>query len=170
MLLAQCPGGFIAKQSIRHWPVIGLLARRIGVIFIDRDSRSVIQDINQQIAESLTRQQSVIFFPESRTSDGESILPFKAALFEPAIKTGTPVQAIALRYYDQNNLRTTQVAYVGQTNLFVSLWRILALPQIRVKMDYAPLIPIESDSSRYSLKAAAEAFIATKVGSDNAIK
>lgn len=170
VLMAQCPGSFIAKQSIRHWPVIGFLARQIGVIFINRDSRSVINNINRQIEAALLRGQSVIFFPESRTSDGTSILPFKAALFESSIVTGSPVQAIALRFYDEQNLRTTKVAYVGKTNLFVSLWRIISIPEIKIKTDYAALIYPAADSNRYNLKKAAESFIDDKVNSDAAVQ
>ncbi len=33
-------GDFVARADMRHWPVIGFVAGRIGTIWVDRDSRS----------------------------------------------------------------------------------------------------------------------------------
>lgn len=169
VLMAQYPSGFIAKESIRCWPLIGTLASHIGTVFINRRSRQDIAPVIHAIVGALTKQQSVTFFPEARTSDGRSILPFKAALFQAAIDTGTPVQAIALRYYDMQNNRTTAASYVGHTNLFVSLWRIVGMPSITVKVDYAPMIDstLMPQPDRFQLKTSAEQFIGSIVNIDS---
>lgn len=168
ILLTQYPGGFIAKQSIRKWPFIGRLASQAGTIFINRDSRNAINPTNQAIEQTLKKGQRVIFFPEARTSDGLGLLPFKTALFQAAADTHTPVQSVALRYYDQSGKRTVQASYVGKTNLLVSIWRISGLQQILVKVDCAPLINTASVTAmdRSALKKAAEDFISAKVRLD----
>ena len=169
VLLSQCQGGFIAKDNIRNWPIIGWLAKQSGAIFINRNSRSVINSINQSIEQALIENKSVLFFPEARTSNGLNTLPFKAALFQSAAVTHSPVQSMAIRYYDYNGQRTTQVAYVGDTNLFVSLWRITGLREIKVKVDYGPLLNTNADLSmdREQLKQITEKFITEKIISDS---
>ncbi|WP_066565614.1 1-acylglycerol-3-phosphate O-acyltransferase [Snodgrassella sp. CFCC 13594] len=165
VLMSQYPSGFIAKESIRRWPLIGTLATHVGTVFINRRSHRDVDTVNRAIADALAHQRSVTFFPEARTSNGLETLPFKAALFQAAIDTGAPVQAIALRYYYPQGTRTADVAYVGQTPLLITLWRILKLPEIHVNVDYAPLVggEITRHADRFQLKDAAEHFIGSKV-------
>lgn len=168
VLMAQGHNGFIAKDSVRFWPLIGTLASHIDTVFINRNSCMNVRLVKQDIAKALANRHNVTFFPESRTSDGNGILPFKTALFQAAIDTGTPVQAIALRYYDEHNQRTTQVSYAGRTSLLTSIWRIAGMPAITVKIDYAPIMSRETvqRNSRGQLKNIAEQFIGSVVTSD----
>ncbi len=46
VLMALYPSGFIAKQSIRHWPVVGTLAAHVGTVFINRHSRTDAGNVN----------------------------------------------------------------------------------------------------------------------------
>ncbi len=112
--------------------------------------------------------QSVTFFPEARTSDGLNVLPFKAALFQAAIDTNTPVQAMALRYLNPHGQRSTAAAWVGDTPFFASLWRIARQPHITAQVDFALLMGsgYTDCADRYQLKDAAEQFIRHKVNGD----
>ncbi|MCP2039771.1 1-acyl-sn-glycerol-3-phosphate acyltransferase [Neisseria sp. HSC-16F19] len=159
VLLGTAPGGFIAKQSIRHWPVIGKMAVRAGTVFINRDARSDITPVNQAIAHALNQGHSVVFFPEARTSDGLDVLPFKAALFQAAVDSGTPVQAIALRYHGADGRRCPEAAWVGSTLLRTSIWRVLRQRHIDTHVDFSPLLHPAGHGDRFALKEAAENFI-----------
>lgn len=165
VLLALYPSGFIAKQSIRRWPLVGPLAARAGTVFINRNSRQDTHSVNQSIAAALTQGQSVTFFPEARTSDGMGVLPFKAALFQAAIDTCTPVQAMALRYYTDSGQRCADAAWVGNTSFYRSVWRIVRLRRIEVQVDFAPLMgpDFTCHADRFQIKEAAEQFIRHKV-------
>lgn len=165
VLMSLYPSGFIAKQSIREWPVVGNLAAQVGTVFINRESRQDAAAVSRCIAQSLADGQSVTFFPEARTSDGLTVLPFKAALFQSAIDTATPVQAMALRYYTPAGIRNTEAAWVGEVSFYASLWRIVRLGQIHVQVDFAPLMQGSATASadRFALKEAAEHFIRQKV-------
>jgi 1-acyl-sn-glycerol-3-phosphate acyltransferase len=168
VLMALYPSCFIAKQSIRHWPVVGTLAAHVGTVFINRHSRTDAGNVNQTIARTLAAGQSVTFFPEARTSDGLNVLPFKAALFQAAIDTNTPVQAMALRYLNPHGQRSTAAAWVGDTPFFASLWRIARQPHITAQVDFALLMGsgYTDCADRYQLKDAAEQFIRHKVNGD----
>lgn len=165
VLMSLYPSGFIAKQSIRCWPVIGPLAERVGTVFIDRHSRKDAGMVAASIAQALKRGQKVTFFPEARTSDGTNVLPFKAALFQAAVDTATPVQALALRYETRSGTRCTDAAWVGDTPLLTALWRIARQPQLVVQVDCAPSIGADAvrDSDRFSLKEASEHFVRSRV-------
>ena len=165
VLMALYPSGFIAKQSIRHWPVIGTLAARVGTVFINRRSRTDAGNVSQTIAATLAAGQSVTFFPEARTSNGMDVLPFKAALFQAAIDTHTPVQAMALRYYTHLGERCADAAWVDDTSFFTSLWRIARQPNITAQVDFSLLTGAgyTDCADRYQLKDAAEQFIRHKV-------
>ena len=158
---ALCPSSFIAKQEIKQWPIIGRMVVNAGTVFINRENRKDIDTTNQTIAQTLQQGQSVSFFPEARTSLGNGVLPFKAALFQSAIDAQMPVQVIALRYYNQHGERTTAPSF-AEVNLLVSLWRTVSEPQLSIHLDFAPLISPTKD--RFALKEQAEQFVVQKVG------
>lgn len=155
------PTGFIAKQEVRKWPLIGKLCANIGTVFINRNDRKDIAPVNAAIGNALTHGRSVCFFPEARTSDGLGLLPFKAALFQAAIDTQSPVCVVALRYLNANGERTTQPAYVGNTSLMQSLWRILSMPSLEIRLDWQILTPPypTDGASRFTLKDRAEKIV-----------
>lgn len=88
---------FVAKAEVRKWPVIGLLAERAGTLFINRSSRASALTISRTISDQL-KNRSVLIFPESTTSLGSTILPFKRRLFQSAYNAKCLIQPIALHY------------------------------------------------------------------------
>ncbi len=167
-LSALYPSSFIAKQEISRWPFFGKMGRNAGTVFINRNSRKDIDPINAAISEALVQGQNVSFFPETKTTSGNSVLPFKAALFQAAINSCAPVQAIALRYYDGEH-RTVAPSYAGSINLLKSLWRIVSVPELHIRIDFAPLIETagQTEQDRFSIKDTAESFISAKVAEDS---
>ncbi|ASK26714.1 1-acylglycerol-3-phosphate O-acyltransferase [Neisseria chenwenguii] len=162
---ALIPASFIAKQEVAEWPVLGKMGANAGTVFINRNSRRDIEPTNQAIAAALRAGRNVSFFPEARTSSGRDILPFKAALFQSAIDADAPIQAVTLRYYDEAGRRSDIPSY-ADVNLFTSLRRILAMPQIRIRLDFAPLYRPSEAADRYGLKDIAENYIREKVAED----
>ncbi|WP_274584713.1 1-acylglycerol-3-phosphate O-acyltransferase [Neisseria leonii] len=160
-LAALLPAGFIAKQEIRRWPLVGRMAANVGTVFINRSERRDVDGINRAVAAALQNGRNVCFFPEAQTSDGLNVLPFKAALFQSAADTGALVQPVALRYCDHNGRRSTLPSYTGHTHLLVSLWRIVSMPAIEL---YADVLPPLSVSDRYAAKDEAERQIRAVVG------
>ncbi len=168
VLATLYPCSFIGMQEIKRWPLIGTVARNAGTVFINRKNRKDIDTINTTIAASLKKGQSVAFFPEARTSDGNGVLPFKAALFQSAIHANAPIQPVALRYYDANGRRTTCVTF-DDINLLQSFWRIISMPEIHVRIDRCQLIFPQShpEADRFLLKDLAEQAICEKVYADS---
>jgi 1-acyl-sn-glycerol-3-phosphate acyltransferase len=89
---------FVSKSDVRDWPVIGFLCRSMDIIFIDRERRADIPRVISLITNAWQKKQGVIVFPEGTSSKGESILPFKPSLLEPAVKANLPVCYASLTY------------------------------------------------------------------------
>lgn len=162
---AVYPSSFIAKQEIKNWPVLGKMGQNAGTVFINRNSRRDVEPINQAICAALKAGQNVSFFPEARTSLGLDILSFKAALFQSAIDADAPVQAVTLRYYDDAGKRTTVPSY-AQVDLVRSLWRIVSMKKLRIRIDFASPIRPGKDEDRFMLKDKVESSIREVVLSD----
>lgn len=164
VLVSVYPCRFIAMTELQRWPFIGKMIRNAGAVFIDRSSRKDIDPINAAIAQALRSGGNVCFFPEARTSLGNGVLPLKAALFQAAIQADAPIRAAALRYYDAAGQRTEAVSF-ADINLFVSLWRILRLREIVVRVDFADTMRPEGD--RFAIKDCVEAYLRQQVLSDS---
>lgn len=166
-LNAMLPAGFIAKQEIRQWPLIGRLTANVGTVFIDRTSRKDTDTIVRSINQTLASGGKVCFFPEAKTSDGVGILPFKAALFQSALDSSAAVQPVALRYYDADGRRTTEPSYAGDISLLGSLWKIVSMKQTLIRIDFAPAFAAHAEQDRFALKDEAQMRIGAIVCSDS---
>lgn len=92
------PVAFVAKAEVREWPVLGGLARRGGTIFIERSRRMAVAGATESMEESVRSGVPVVFFPEGTSSGGETVLPFHAPLFGPAVEAGWKVAPFALSF------------------------------------------------------------------------
>ena len=89
--------GFVAKSEIVSWPVIGVLARRYGCIFIDRSNRGDLGDLARKMA-GYPRQTGLALFPEGTTTDGSEVLPFRSSLFACIGERWPEIQPVTLDY------------------------------------------------------------------------
>ena len=123
-LHALLPVSMVAKADTRDWPVLGTLLARNETIFVERRPSRRLLAVNAGIAARLARGECVALFPEGTTTGGGTVLGFRPALFEPAVRGGHPVHALALRYVDRRGERSWRAAYVEQMSLWQSLWAI----------------------------------------------
>lgn len=159
-LLAACPTRFVAKAEIRNWPVIGLLSRNVGTLFIERAKRGDTIRINQHISDVLATGDRVTIFPEGTTSDGTILRHFHASLLQSAATAGVLLYPVAIRYRNTEGKICKEAAYIDPS-LFLSLKQILNQTQIDVDVTF--LEPIEShgknrrELARFSEEAIANA-------------
>lgn len=98
VLAAQFDCVFVAKSEIARWPLLGWLSRRMHTIFIDRQRKRDLLRVNALLAERLAAGENIVLFPEGTTTAGETLLPFKAGLLEPAVRMGRHVSYASLSY------------------------------------------------------------------------
>jgi 1-acyl-sn-glycerol-3-phosphate acyltransferase len=101
---------FVAKSDVRAWPLVGWLAARTDTVFLRRGLRADARDANARIAALLLAGQDVAVFPEGTTTDGSTLLDFHAALLQPAIAAGRPIQPVAITYHDRHGRRNCAAA------------------------------------------------------------
>ncbi len=128
---------FVSKADVKHWPLIGALASGVGTLFIERESRRDAMRMVQHMAQSLRDGDVLAIFPEGTTSDGTSLRPFHANLFQAAISADAPVQPVAINFIDiQSGKLTTAPGYINDDTLLVSVWRTLCTPGIAVVINF----------------------------------
>ncbi|HSE37602.1 MAG TPA: lysophospholipid acyltransferase family protein [Blastocatellia bacterium] len=89
---------FVARGDVAGWPVIGLLCRGVGTIFVDRGKRTDVARVNGLIEQALNDRRGVVMFPEGTSTRGDAVLPFKPSLLEQAARAGLGVSYAALSY------------------------------------------------------------------------
>ena len=91
-------GSFVSKNDVRNWPLVGYIANKFGVVFIDRrpshaaDALKLVQDEISHIDWAL------YIFPEGTTTNGAYVKEFKSSLFNVAEGTDVTVQPVVTQY------------------------------------------------------------------------
>jgi 1-acyl-sn-glycerol-3-phosphate acyltransferase len=130
MLSAAFPCIFVSKSEVRSWPLFGWLAQLGGTIFVDRTQRSATPRVRHHIEEVLQGGVPVVLFPEGTSSDGSRVLPFRSALFEPAVRLNLQVTPAHIHYAVAGGSSATDVCYWGEMPLVPHLFRLLSKAKI----------------------------------------
>ena len=170
------PAFFIAKQEVRHWPVIGYLTFLGRTIYINRNRQESGQDV-QEIIEQLRRGYDIAFFPEGTTSKGNGMLPFMSSLFaiaKPVRRRNDPtpddhpsciIQPVTVVYDRLEGLpvgrhrRSFVFSWFGDMDFGPHLMQLGKWRSMRATVLYHPPIKPEDYPSRKALSNAARAII-----------
>jgi 1-acyl-sn-glycerol-3-phosphate acyltransferase len=132
------PARFVSKAEVRRWPVFSGLASASGTLYLERERPRDALRVVHQMAEALQAGDTVAVFPEGTTGDGAELLPFHANLLQAAIATETPVQPVALRYFDAAQPISPAVLFLGETTLLQSVWWIACAQGLSVQVEILP--------------------------------
>lgn len=153
------PLRMVAKSEVAAWPVIGLLARRAGTIFLNRERLSTLPRTVAEVSGALAGGAAVGAFPEGTTWCGPASGRFRPAVFQAAVDTATPVRPVALHYRlaspGTTAGTTTVAAFVGATTLWASAVRVAAARGLVVEVHLLPPLPADGPNRR-ALAASAE--------------
>lgn len=130
------PAVFVSKAEVKNWPVFGALARMGGTIFIQRERRLDVGEVNGEIEKALADGALVVVFPEGTSSNGDTILPFRASLLEPALRGGYEISLACLRYELDDGDAKTEVCYWGDHSFFSHLLNLLGKKSVRTKLRF----------------------------------
>lgn len=133
---AATPLGFVAKDEVRRWPVVGRLAACSGTLFLRRHSARAASRTMTSVLERLAEGRSVAVFPEGTSTDGSDVLAFKASMFEAPARLGCDVQPVSVRYPSDDGL--SRVApFIGDDEFLPHLLRVLGEPEIELELAFA---------------------------------
>jgi 1-acyl-sn-glycerol-3-phosphate acyltransferase len=153
-LLAVEPVALVAKHEVRDWPVIGVLARLSGSVFLDRTRPRRLPGAVDEVAVALRAGRSVAVFPEGTTFCGATRGRFRPAMFQAAVDAHAPVVPIAIRY------DSTAAAFVGDDTLWNSVRRVAALRSLTITLVAASALRPAEGTDRRSLARAAQSCVA----------
>jgi 1-acyl-sn-glycerol-3-phosphate acyltransferase len=132
------------------------MARCAGSLFVERRSKSWLADEVESIAQVLRDGFNVVVFPEGTTSCGESVLPFKASLFEAAKNAMVDVLPICLNYREIDRRPVSpanrdSVFYYGSMEFGEHFNRLLSLSTIQVGLCVLEKLSVGPGTSRKEL-------------------
>jgi 1-acyl-sn-glycerol-3-phosphate acyltransferase len=135
VMASLTPVVFVAKKEVRGWPLFGWFAAKSGTLFIDRNKRGDVARIAEEITPVITAGLTIVIFLEGTTSDGSTVLPFKASLLEPAVAQGWRVVPAALTYETPpGRTAGTEVCWWGDMELPGHLLNLSTLPWVQARV------------------------------------
>ena len=135
-LAAITPAVFVSKAEVRHWPLFGQFARMAGTVFIHRERRTHVGQVNREIESALDEGLLVVIFPEGTSSDGRSLLPFRAPLLEPALRGGHPIATCWLQYSLEDGDAREEACYWGDHVFFRHVLNLIGKRRIHATVRF----------------------------------
>lgn len=140
--LSQLGCRFLANHLYANIAGFSAILRSIGVEFVNRMSVKALGPAREMMRAILSRNESLMVFPEGRTSRGERVRPFKAAFMQVAIDLGCPVVPASIRYVTPPDWPPASVV-VGWEEwppLLVHIWRAFHVPRITCEIKFGDTI------------------------------
>ena len=147
-VLASCADAwFVAKMEMRSWPIVGILCRSVGTIFIDRKTGRDVLRVNRLIKDVLRRGYGVVVFPEGTSTQGFEVRRFRTSLLDHAARTGMPVHAAALtcRTPPGGPPAHLSVCWWGDAPLFAHAQCLFELRRFDVVVRFGPVAVAAGD-------------------------
>ncbi len=124
LMHSQHAVGFVAKDEISRWPLIGWLASRAGTIYHRRGSDHSLRDVMEQMVARMRAGLPIGVFPEGGTGDGRTLRVFHARILQTALDAEVPVQPVALRFGENGDAQAL-VAFAAGENFLANFLRLL---------------------------------------------
>jgi len=168
VLSAVAPVSFVAKQEVSTWPFVKWLAKLQRSVFVDRERRTEVGSKANEILSRLEAGDHVVLFAEGTSSDGNTVVPFRTALFAAAKPPGgeamganVSVQTLALTYTRLYGLPLgrrgrPQVAWYGDMDMASHAWKLLGLGPLDANIRIGPPVPLDTFPDRKALARYAE--------------
>jgi len=136
-ICAQTPAVFVSKADVRRWPLFGWFASLGGTVFVERERRTHVGEVNREIEAALADGALVVVFPEGTSSDGKTVLPFRTSLLEPAARGNYPISVGWLHYELEDGDAGQEVCYWGDHSFFPHLLNLLGKRRVRATLRFS---------------------------------
>ena len=133
---AVTPAVFVSKAEVRRWPLFGWFAAIAGTVFVDRQRRTQVGEVNQEVEAALAAGALVVIFPEGTSTNSETILPFRTSLLEPAARGQHEISVGWLHYELVDGDARNEVCYWGDHSFFPHLLNLLGKKKINATLRF----------------------------------
>lgn len=110
----------ISKDAVAAWPVIGAMAKDLGVLFVERGNGRSGMRVLRGAARALSDGIAVLNFPEGTTTRGDGVLPFHPGLLWMARSSEVPIVPVSISY------DRPELAWVGDDSFLPHYLRLAA--------------------------------------------
>ncbi len=102
-------GSFFGKKDIESFPIVGWIAKKIGVVFVDRRPSAALTVLKQVQDTMKTVDYPMYLFPEGTTTNGAYVKEFKSSLFNFVVDSDITIQPVVLNYRYKNGDKINDV-------------------------------------------------------------
>ncbi len=141
VLFTRYPALFITSREIEQTPVLGWITKLAGCFFVER--RKELRTPEQAEKEmALMRQRlsegfNIFLFPEGTSSDGKTVLSFKAHFFQLAIDSKSYLQPVVVKYHGANR---DLAPWYGDMTFLPHFWKVCTQKNFSIGIHQLPKI------------------------------
>lgn len=139
VMLRLCYLSYIGKVEMLKWPLLNMVIKSGGTIFIDRNKKREILSVNQQVANALMSGSTVGLYPEGTTSDGRQIRHFKAPILEAALMAKSKIIPVVLSYRKEDDQLATEVTF-AKVSWLTTVLNTLSLKNLVINVTVLPTV------------------------------
>ncbi|MFM1873862.1 MAG: hypothetical protein RL398_3284 [Planctomycetota bacterium] len=147
VLGSLAPVAFVSRADVADWPLIGPLARCFDTVFLARERKRDLPQVNAVVAERLASGCALALFPEGTSTEGSAVLPFRPSLLATAADAGLPVHAASLHYatHAPDEPASRSVCWVGDAAFVPHVLAMLSLRRIDATVRFSQQPRIDRD-------------------------
>jgi 1-acyl-sn-glycerol-3-phosphate acyltransferase len=156
VLAALAPCIFVAKHEVEQWPVFGWFAKLAGTVFVHREQRAQTGRTVRRIDAVLRTGALLVLFPEGTSSGGQTVLPFKSSLLEPATRQPHSLTAGFLSYQLADGNVSEEVCYWKDMTLVPNLVNLCSKRSVQASVHFNQLREGSTDRKQLARELHAE--------------
>ena len=156
VLSSLTPAVFVSKHDVKYWPVFGQFAVLGGTVFVDRTRRFQVGEVNNEITAALNQGALVVLFPEGTSSNGQTLLPFKSSLLEPATDPAWPLAVGWIHYEIDDGDASEEICYWGNHTFFPHMLNLLSKNHVRATVRFGQFSERNGDRKELAQSLRAE--------------
>jgi 1-acyl-sn-glycerol-3-phosphate acyltransferase len=158
VIAGACGSAFIAQDGLASFRALRWLCEMNDTVWVARHDRSSVAQQVKTVRAAIRDTGALTIFPESTTSDGSGILPFKSSLLAALdpLPEGIVVQPVWLDY----GVNAAEIAWIGAEPGLDNFKRLMArLQPIRLTVHFLPPLTGVALANRKTIAAAARSAI-----------
>lgn len=130
----------ISRHDLATWPLLGRAAKRVGTLFVDRESKRSGASVLREVDNTLKRGEAVTMFPEGTAHDGDEVHEFRTGAFNAARRASAEIIPVGLAYGNDQ-------AYYSGLPFLPHMTRIAYLRAMRVAVEVGDPIRVDDRSA-----------------------
>lgn len=157
------PSLMVTSREVEARGLMGRICSAAGCAFVERRrARAVPED--QALLAGLLADCRMVIFPESTSTDGRMVRPFRSGLMGVAAQAGVPLQPLAVSFprvagRPFGDRVRDAVCWYGDMTLLPSLWRIFTAGRVEARLDYLEPLYAATAMERKALAVLAHAAV-----------